>query len=237
MRGTLKIAIPLAVAMTTAVPAEYMAHWANVRDDSYSIIGQLSEGDYVEVYGTCAEEPSRTWVSGNGLYGTVSTVYIYGGTQEEYLDPWSYGSGYSEGQNSNTSYDSYSDYSYSESQEDNYSITIDTENQVLYVYNNGNLVLSTPVTTGKDSTPTPKGYFNVLAKQTDQTLIGADYEADVSYWMPIYGGVGIHDASWRSYFGGSDYHTYGSHGCINVEPGAMSTIYSLVQEGASVEVK
>jgi lipoprotein-anchoring transpeptidase ErfK/SrfK len=34
--------------------------------------------------------------------------------------------------------------------------------------------------------------------------------------MPFNGGVGLHDASWRSVFGGSIYETNGSHGCVNM---------------------
>jgi lipoprotein-anchoring transpeptidase ErfK/SrfK len=52
--------------------------------------------------------------------------------------------------------------------------------------------------------------------------------------MPVYKGVGIHDASWRSSFGGEIYKTSGSHGCINVPTDVMPTIYNSVPKGTPV---
>ena len=71
----------------------FMAHWANIRDAEYNIIGKAEAGDQVTVYYQDTADPSRTWVGVNGLFGTVSTVYIYGGTQYEYEHPEEYGSG------------------------------------------------------------------------------------------------------------------------------------------------
>ncbi len=39
---------------------------------------------------------------------------------------------------------------------------------------------------------------------------GADYASPVSFWMPFNGGVGFHDATWRSSFGGTIYQYNGS---------------------------
>lgn len=68
-----------------------MAHWANLRDSDYNIIGTVQEGEDVTVGSVDSSDPSRTWITtADGTRGTVSTVYIYGGTSEEYDDPWSY---------------------------------------------------------------------------------------------------------------------------------------------------
>ena len=44
--------------------------------------------------------------------------------------------------------------------------------------------------------------------------------------MPFNGGIGFHDASWRSSFGGRIYMTNGSHGCVNLPYAAAQTIYN-----------
>ena len=52
-------------------------------------------------------------------------------------------------------------------------------------------------------------------KQKGATLKGPNYEAEVTYWMPFNGNIGIHDASWRYSFGGEIYKRNGTHGCVN----------------------
>ena len=71
-------------------------------------------------------------------------------------------------------------------------------------------------------------------KQTGATLRGEDYETFVNYWMPFDGGIGMHDATWRSKFGGDIYKTKGSHGCINLPLSVAKKIYEYVQPGEYV---
>ena len=77
------------------------------------------------------------------------------------------------------------------------------------------LLYTTPVTTGKDSTPSDTGLFKVFRMKRDTYLVGEDYREFVEFWIQYNGGEGIHDARWRSDYGEEDYHTRGSHGCIN----------------------
>ena len=56
-----------------------------------------------------------------------------------------------------------------------------------------------------------------------------DYESDVQFWMPFYGGYGLHDATWRSYFGPDAYLYGGSHGCVNLPLDAAQELYALIQ--------
>ena len=63
---------------------------------------------------------------------------------------------------------------------------------------------------------TPVGIYGITYKERDATLKGENYSSDVSFWMPFNGNVGMHDATWRSMFGGDIYLTNGSHGCINL---------------------
>lgn len=79
-------------------------------------------------------------------------------------------------------------------------IEVDMTEQKLYYYEEGKLLIDTPVVTGNTSLRrgTPCGTNYVYAKQKNRTLRGADYESFVRYWIPVKGAIGIHDASWRS---------------------------------------
>ena len=112
-------------------------------------------------------------------------------------------------------------------------IEIDMTEQKMYYYAEGEMVLETDVVTG-NAGRTPAGIHFVYAKQRNRTLRGADYTAFVKYWMPVNGNIGIHDASWRSKFGGQIYKTNGSHGCINTPTDIMSQLYDMVEIGTPV---
>ena len=49
--------------------------------------------------------------------------------------------------------------------------------------------------------------------------------------MTFNGGIGIHDASWRSEFGGKIYKTGGSHGCINSPDYLAKAIFDNIEAG------
>ncbi len=115
-------------------------------------------------------------------------------------------------------------------------IEIDMTNQVMYYYENGDLELETSVVTGNLSRnhDTPEGINYVYAKQTNRILRGPGYASHVNYWMPVKGGIGIHDATWRDEFGGEIYKTDGSHGCINTPLEKMEELYDMVEVGTPV---
>ena len=52
--------------------------------------------------------------------------------------------------------------------------------------------------------------------------------------MPFNGNIGMHDAPWRTEFGGEIYKTDGSHGCINLPEEVAEAIYSYVERGFPV---
>lgn len=115
-------------------------------------------------------------------------------------------------------------------------IEVDMTDQKLYGYKNGELLVETDIVTGNMAKhyDTPEGVNFVYAKQKDRILRGRDYASPVDYWMPVKGNIGIHDASWRKKFGGEIYKTGGSHGCINVPPKVMPTIYEEFEKGTPV---
>lgn len=112
-------------------------------------------------------------------------------------------------------------------------IEVDMTEQKLYYYEEGKLLIDTPVVTGNTSLRrgTPCGTNYVYARQKNRTLRGADYESFVRYWIPVKGAIGIHDASWRSEYGGEIYKKAGSHGCINTPLEEVSKLYDLVEIG------
>ncbi|MCD8151178.1 MAG: L,D-transpeptidase/peptidoglycan binding protein [Clostridiales bacterium] len=115
-------------------------------------------------------------------------------------------------------------------------VELDYTNQHLYYYEDGSLVLDCDIVSGKISNGngSPDGIFKIVYKQSPATLVGEDYASDVTYFMPFAYNVGIHDASWRSSFGGSIYVNSGSHGCINVPAGAAQQLYELLEVGTPV---
>lgn len=125
---------------------------------------------------------------------------------------------------------------YTRDLEDTY-VVVDKGEQQLYLYENNELLYTTPVTTGKDNTPTDTGLFNIYSKETDRYLTdGKTYNVHVDYWMPYNGGEGLHDASWRSTFGTENYHSGGSHGCVNIPQKITPKIYEKVNIGDTVIV-
>lgn len=115
-------------------------------------------------------------------------------------------------------------------------VIVDLDKQTLYLYNGTDQYIQTPITSGKDSTPSDKGLFKIYYKSRNTPLIGDDYNVTVDYWMNYNNGEGLHDASWRSVFGTESYHTNGSHGCINIPPHLADDVYEYTQVGTKVLV-
>ena len=125
-------------------------------------------------------------------------------------------------------------------------IDVDLSEQHAYMYDGGNLVWETDCITGNpnigDATPT--GVWMVNAKRTNETLKGPvtngtpEWVNTVQYWMPFIGNShGLHDASWRSVFGGSVFETADwSHGCINLPIAKAAALFDLCKLGDAVIV-
>ncbi len=116
-------------------------------------------------------------------------------------------------------------------------VEIDISNQLLYYYEDGVCRLTTSVVTGNHSAghDTPTGVYRVRGKQRNVVLRGAGYASPVKYWMNFIGNsIGLHDANWRSSFGGSIYLKNGSHGCVNIPPSVMPELYGMVAVGTPV---
>lgn len=117
-------------------------------------------------------------------------------------------------------------------------VEINLSAQHLFLYVNGSLVTQSDFVSGNVSkgNGTHIGAYRVTYTQKDAVLRGDDYETPVTFWMPFNGNEGMHDATWRSKFGGSIYKTSGSHGCVNLPYSAAQTIFSKVKTGFPVLV-
>ncbi|HBA97943.1 MAG TPA: hypothetical protein DCZ23_07540 [Lachnospiraceae bacterium] len=115
-------------------------------------------------------------------------------------------------------------------------VEVNLTEQHVFLYKDGELVLETDCVSGNSARgfDTPAGVYGITYKQRDATLNGENYSTPVSYWMPFNMNIGLHDANWRSSFGGQIYRTSGSHGCVNLPPDAARRIYDVVQAGTPV---
>ena len=111
-------------------------------------------------------------------------------------------------------------------------IEVDLTNQMLYAYQNGQVVMSFPVSTGKWH-KTPTGTFHIWVKLRYTRMTGgsgADYYnlPNVPHVMFFYNdkvgkgqGYSLHGAYWHNNFG----HTM-SHGCVNIGLANAEKLYN-----------
>lgn len=118
-------------------------------------------------------------------------------------------------------------------------VDINLTTQTVVYYLNGVAVLVSPCVTGNPNKgrATPTGFYSIKAMVPGKRLKGPNWDVWVNYWMRFTdGAIGLHDASWRSSFGGTIYQTNGSHGCVNLPSQNAATLYSMVTIGTPVVV-
>jgi hypothetical protein len=126
-------------------------------------------------------------------------------------------------------------------------IDVDLEAQFARLFDeNGEVIWETAVVTGDmvEGRSTETGVFSIYAMEQGVTLVGLDedgdgqpdYESYVDYWMPFYGGLGLHDATWRYDFGGNLYSDNGSHGCVNLPHQKAAELYNMTFVGEKVYI-
>ena len=117
-------------------------------------------------------------------------------------------------------------------------VEINLTAQHLFLYVDGSKVTESDFVSGNVSkgNGTPAGAYRITYTEKDAVLRGDNYASNVSFWMPFNGGQGLHDATWRSSFGGSIYRGSGSHGCVNCPYSTAAVLYKYVEEGFPVIV-
>lgn len=120
---------------------------------------------------------------------------------------------------------------------------VDLTTQHMWFIKDGQIALETDIVTGNPNkgNATPQGTYSLTYKSRNKTLRGTkkpdgtyEYETPVAYWMPFNGGIGFHDATWQSSFGGNRYLSHGSHGCVNMPKDKAAALYDLIPDGCPV---
>ena len=118
-------------------------------------------------------------------------------------------------------------------------VDVDIAAQTVTYYVDGQAVFQSPCVSGNVSAnnDTPKGTFKIVTHTNGKYLKGPTWNCWVDYWMRFSGtNCGLHDATWRSQFGGSIYQTNGSHGCVNMPHEAAQSLFNMIGIGTIVVV-
>ncbi len=111
-------------------------------------------------------------------------------------------------------------------------IEIDLTKQRLIAWQGKTPVRAVIVSTGKASTPTLTGVFEIQSKLRQARMQGDDYDLpDVPFTMYYSGGYAIHGAYWHHNFG-----TPVSHGCVNVAVDHAERLFKWASIGTPVVV-
>ena len=119
---------------------------------------------------------------------------------------------------------------------------VDLAMQHFWYYKDGKLEYECDIVSGlpTEERNTPGGVYKLWLKEKNKVLKGSlstgeTWETPVTFWNNISTfGVGLHDATWHSYFGGNRYKTNGSHGCINMPYDAAEYVYENIEIGTPV---
>jgi lipoprotein-anchoring transpeptidase ErfK/SrfK len=125
-------------------------------------------------------------------------------------------------------------------------IVVSLSRQVLTAYEDGTVVLTTLVATGRPQLPTPPGVYSIFHRYSPYKMI-SPWPYGSPWWYPpswtsfamefIGGGYFIHDAPWRSWYGPGANLYNGTHGCVNVPYSSMATIWNWAPIGTTVVVQ
>lgn len=124
------------------------------------------------------------------------------------------------------------------------SILIDLSEQRLYVYDQQQrLLYRAEVSTGKPSSPTPVGRFEVISKYPSTSMRGSDYFVPAVENVMCLGGGGlrpdaicIHPAPWQER-AGLCFGVARSHGCIRTSSATARWLYLRTPVGTSVTIQ
>lgn len=133
-------------------------------------------------------------------------------------------------------------------------LVVSLQEQAMRVYDNGTLINSFLVTTGRPDRPTPPGVWWVEGKQTHTTFKSGVKPGQPGYYpdTPINyaiayhsNGYFVHDSWWRDDYGphmnfphtdssGDSFANFGSHGCVNMRTSDVGWVYAHIQLFTSI---
>ncbi len=126
-------------------------------------------------------------------------------------------------------------------------ILVSLSDQQLRAYEQGHSqpVLDTVITSGRPALPTDVGPMKVLWKASPWKMVSPWPQGSPYYYAPTdvrkvlwftNSGEGLHDASWRSWFGPGSNSGDGTHGCVNMPGRTVDFVYDWAPVGTPVIV-
>jgi len=111
-------------------------------------------------------------------------------------------------------------------------IQINLSKQRLIAWEGDRVVYGSAISSGKKSTPTLVGTFNIQSKFKTTRMRGRGYDVpNVPHAMFYQGNYGIHGAYWHKKFG-----TPVSHGCVNLAPKHAQWLFGWASVGTPVVI-
>ena len=111
-------------------------------------------------------------------------------------------------------------------------IEVNLRTQRLIAWEGKTWVDAKVISSGKASTPTLTGVFEIQDKYRTTVMRGADYEVpDVPHAMFYDGGYAIHGAYWHNNFG-----IPVSHGCVNMSENGAAWLFGWARVGTPVVI-
>ncbi len=120
-------------------------------------------------------------------------------------------------------------------------IAINAASRMMAYYENGVKIAEYPLGLGKTYTPTPVGYFKIVAKEINppwidpndpEYIVSSGPDNPLGYrWMQIYGNYGIHGTNRPDSIGG-----YVSNGCVRMREADVEQIFDAVEVGTPVDI-
>jgi len=113
-------------------------------------------------------------------------------------------------------------------------IEVNLVRQRLNAWENGKIVMTSLVSSGKARTPTVRGTYYIYVKLASTRMRGCCPAYDtpnVPWTMYFYSGYGIHGAYWHNSFG-----TPVSHGCVNLPVATARRLFNWASVGTKVVI-
>ncbi|MCT9818862.1 L,D-transpeptidase/peptidoglycan binding protein [Microbacterium sp. W1N] len=113
-----------------------------------------------------------------------------------------------------------------------YLLEVDLSEQRVWAKSNGETVMTWPISSGLDETPTHTGRFNIGWRTPSQTMTSSKYGyrvENVAWVMYFNGDQGFHGAYWHNNFGNQM-----SHGCVNMPNSKAKQLYDWAPTGTDV---
>jgi lipoprotein-anchoring transpeptidase ErfK/SrfK len=124
-------------------------------------------------------------------------------------------------------------------------IVIYIQDQYLIAYDHGQQAMGTSVTTGRPSLPTDVGPMKIIYRQSP-FVMRSPWPKQSPFWYPdspvrkvmwfTETGEGLHDATWRSWFGAGSNLGDGTHGCVNLPGDRVDWVWDWAPDGTPVIV-